>query len=121
MPKNDDCNHKNCDGGPCKMLTPEELEPSPEDLLEAEQLVKDGWRSVSAKFRGIARFTEPVPRIEDMVSAEVLATNHGKRLAERWSKWSHTWDLRTNDAGVEHRDLSVKLYRAFRMKGGQSA
>jgi hypothetical protein len=103
------------------MLTPEELEPSPEDLLEAEQLVKEGWHSVSAKFRGIARFREPVPRIEDLVSVEVLATNHGKRLAERWSKWSHTWDLRTNNAGVEHRDLSVKLYRAFRMKGGQSA
>lgn len=121
MPKNTLCNHKNCDGGPCKMLTPEELAPNPEDFVEAEQLVAEGWRSVSHKFRGIARFREPVPRIEEMVSADVLATFHGKRLAERWSKWSHFGDLRTNDAGVERRDLSVKLYRAFRMKGGQSA
>lgn len=103
------------------MLTPEELEPDPEHFEEAERLIEEGWHSVSTKFRAIARFREPVPSIESMVPAEVLATFHGQRLAARWSKWSHFGDLRTNDAGVERRALSVKLYRAFRMKGGQSA
>ncbi len=121
MPKGGVCEHRRCDGGPCRMLTPEEIEPSEEDFEEAEALVAEGWYSTSNKGRRIARFTEPVPRIEWFVSAGHLATPHGRRLKKLWDgKW-HPGDLRTNDAGIERRELSFKLFRAFKLSGGRSA
>ena len=121
MPKNNACDHYRCDGGPCRMLTPEEIEPSDEDVEEAKRLIQEGWHSTSNKFRAIARFTEPVPRASEMFSPEVLATHHGKRLQEMWDRNRHSTDLRTNAAGVEHRQLTVRLFRAFKKLGGQMA
>jgi len=121
MPKGGACEHYNCDGGECKMLTDEELQPTERDYRDARELLQKGWYSTSNKHRTIARFTEPVPKIEAMVSPEVLATNHGQRLKRMWDQMYHAHDLRTSINGVQHKELPVKVYKAFKSLGGQSA
>lgn len=121
MPRNTPCEHRNCVGGPCQMLTDEELAPSEKDLEEARVLLAEGWASTSNKYRTVARFIEPVPVIEDMVAPKVLATFHGKRLAACWQRCGHGSDLRCSQEGVERRELRVRVFRAFKRLGGPSA
>jgi len=119
MPIGGKCDHRNCDGGPCKMLTPDELEPEEEDLIDAAHWIAEGWHSTSVKYRNISKFKEPVPKIEDMVSPEVLATFHGRRLKDRWER-NHSSDLRSCE-GIDNLELTVKQYKAFKKLGGPTA
>lgn len=121
MPRNDTCVHRGCDGGPCRMLTEEELAPSDEDMEAARVLIAEGWHSTSNKYRTVARFVDPIPPIEDMLRPEALDTLHGRRLAEWWRFNRHSSDLRTHRDGVEHRNLSIPLFRAFKKLGGSMA
>lgn len=108
------------------MLTPEELEPSEEDMRLGERLVAEGWKSTSSKFRHIARFRIAPPNIEELMKPDALHTYHGRRLKKLWEQHrSDGWWLRMGpdqgDDGVEKMVLTVKEYRAFRLAGGQTA
>lgn len=74
------CKHPNCDGGPCKSLTREELQPTAEDTALATQLVAEGWVQTSSKFRHIRRWAAPgAPRARDMIAPEFRDTAWGRR------------------------------------------
>lgn len=105
----------------CGKLDDDELEPTDEDLKYAKELIDQGWQSTSNRYRNVARFIEPIPDIRDMVSAEVLATYHGRRLADAWKRAWHSSDLRLGGEGVEQRTLTVKQFRAFKRLGGKVA
>lgn len=97
-------------------LTPEELEPTPEDHALGAQLVAEGWKSVSNKYRTIRRWTEQPPSSDDMRAV----------LVERFGKWAphyvSTPCLRIPPPNTtEERTLTVRQYRAFRLAGGESA
>lgn len=124
MPYNTMCDHRRCDGEPCKMLTPEELEPSPEDLAQAKVLIDGGWKSTSNRFRNVARFVIPQPDIKTMLTPEALTSYHGQRLVKHYNQLGSLWhgcDLRCGDEGVEKMTLSVNVFRAFKKLGGRSA
>lgn len=118
MPRHDECSHKNCDGEPCKQLTDEELEPGEDDLRYAGELICNGWRSVSNKYRTVANLPEDFPQAEQMIAPEMLNTHHGRELAKSWN-YHRKKALRTNEAITE--DLTVKQWRAFKKLGGDSA
>lgn len=118
MPRGGPCDHRRCDGD-CRMLTEEELTPSPEDLVLARQLVADGWLSTSTRYRHVSRVL-PGYAASDLLKPEMLATPAGKLLAEAWEQ-ELRWALRSSYPFVEHKTLTVKQYAAFRAAGGQTA
>lgn len=115
-----DCDHPRCDGGPCRQLTPEELEPTPEEALAARELVLDGWVSTSNKYRHIRRWKLPPPHHTEVTRTLLL----NPALAP----WAETlpgkfWSpcIRTAPRELyEERTLSVRMFRAFRKAGGTS-
>lgn len=128
MPYNTKCNHKRCDGGPCKQLTHEELEPGEKELSLAEQLVREGWVSLSSNRRMIGRLKEEWPSAEELIRPELLDTSANREMIELWDR-HRRHQLRRTASGnvasreryVEMRTLSIKQYRAFRRLGGEVA
>ena len=118
MPRHDNCNHKRYDGLPCKQLTDEELEPTEEDLRFASELIANGWRSVSNKFRTVANLPGDFPVAYQIVEAVYINTDHGDALMNLWNEHRRS-ALRTNAA--INKDLTVKQWRAFKKMGGDSA
>lgn len=102
-------------------LTAEEIEPSAEDLAEGRRLVAEGWRSVSNKFRILRRFKPGVPSAREMILPEWRNTPFGKELENLWRDNERFW-LRTEHLQVtEEMTCTVRIYRAFRLAGGESA
>lgn len=112
------CNHRRCRGGPCRAIPPEDLKPEAEDLELAEQLVREGWKSTSSKYRTVAKFRTPPPPAAEMLRPELVNTPQGKRLAELWDRHRHSLGLRQEWDDVEERELTLKQFRAFKLKGG---
>jgi len=80
MPRNDECNHPNCEGGPCKSLTREELTPTPADIELGDRLVAEGWIQTSSKYRHVRRWAKPgAPRAIDLITPEHRDTAWGRR------------------------------------------
>jgi len=122
MPRGGNCNHRRCDGGPCKQLTDEELTPSQEDEITAKMLVDDGWLSISTNYRTVALATDAVPTVEDMIHPEMLDTPFGKELAEYWIRHRRSMLRCCNDDSlVMTQDLTLRVWRAFKKLGGSSA
>lgn len=49
------------------MLTPEEIEPTAEDLEFAAKLIQDGYESISNRYRTVVRFIEkPFSKADDI-------------------------------------------------------
>jgi hypothetical protein len=95
---------------------------SADDLDLAKTLVAEGWYSVSNKYRRVARWSEPLPKVEDLIRPEMLHAPHVDRIIELWNKrWRPELDLRGTHPLIEERELTEPQYRAFRLAGGQSA
>lgn len=121
MPKNTDCDHRACCGEPCRMLTPEELEPGEEDIEYARKLIAEGWKSTSNKYRSVAKRRIPLTG-KDIVRPEMWETEEGKRLIQNWDNgWAGFYLRSPNHPDIEHIELSVKQYRAFKKLGGETA
>lgn len=123
------CNHKRCDGAPCKALPPEALEYDDETKAYAEQLVADGWKSVSSKHRRIARMLSTWPSFDELVKDEYKGTAPAEELRGLWERHER-WCLRvlqsrplkeSEPAYIEEKTLTLKQFRAFKHAGGESA
>lgn len=115
MPRNNNCNHPNCDSGPCKMLTPQELEPTAEDRALAEVLVAEGWTQVSSKFRMIKKWKTPPPLIEEMIKDQYRGSWWANRMADRLKFMYDDLELRCAPADMcEERTLSVREFKAYK-------
>lgn len=115
MPIGKKCRHPNCDGGPCKALTPEELTPTEEDRALAERLVSEGWIQVSAKYRHLRRWKTPPPTLDEMIRPEHQNSYFAKRIKERFAFMYDDLELRcAPDDLVEERTLSPREFKAFK-------
>jgi hypothetical protein len=118
MPRHYNCSHKRCGGEPCRQLTDEELEPGDEDLLFVSNLIFNGWRSTSNKFRTVSNLPDDFPSPAEMVDAKMLGTRHGHDIMRLWGEHMLS-ALRTNAA--INKTLTVKQWKAFKKLGGLSA
>lgn len=113
------CGHRACGQGPCRSLSEEELTPTPEDFEFAAELIDEGWRSVSNKYREVARLP-PKSNAEDLIKPEALDGHPlGRDLADCWEK-NKWWLLRCSPV-AEKRSLTVRQFRAFKLLGGRVA
>lgn len=98
---------------------PEELEPSEEDRALAADLIAQGWRSTSNRYRTIERVQ--IPAFEDAVAfrdgvpewlrrelRDLYASAYG---SGRWHRSGYG----------EQRTLTPAQFRAFRQAGGRAA
>lgn len=120
------CNHRSCARDPdgCRAYNERTQEITDADRAKAAELVAEGWWSTSQKSRTIARWQEPVPRLEEMFRPEFLTTFHGQRLAElvRDHVKYHYGCLRNSaEEHIERARLSPSLFRAFKQAGGDCA
>lgn len=129
MPRGGKCDHRNCDGGPCKQLTDEELEPAEKDIATAQALIDEGWLSVSTRHRLVAKATDAMPTAEQLIRPEMFPTEFGGKLAEMWH-YERIHLLRMLASGntvgkdrglVESKELTLREFRAFKKLGGSSA
>lgn len=103
-----DCNHPNCYGEPCKKLTPEELEATPDDLVIVDTVMRDGWQQVSAKYRLVMRWKAPPPKIADMIKPEYADTYFATQIRGYY-------DLRmAPDDLTESMTLTPAQWKAFK-------
>ena len=115
MPRNTSCDHPNCDGGPCKALTAEELAPGPDDVALAAELVAGGWVQVSAKHRILHRWKTPPPAITDLIAPAFRGTYFEQR-ASRMSNMlvgEGAMSIAPREL-VEERVLSPREFKAFK-------
>ncbi len=131
------CDHRRCSGGPCRSYAPADLIPTEEDVALANQLVVEGWMSISNNYRTIVRWLpgcEP-PDGQVLLDMNLSARNlprhvllametHQANLYEFW-KWKvQRGYLRSccdDPTLTECRDLTLGQYKAFRTHGGHSA
>jgi hypothetical protein len=64
MPKLTACDHRRCCSGPCKMLSPEEIEPDAADVELGKRLVAEGRKSISTT---ATRPASLVPAVRDLL------------------------------------------------------
>ena len=116
MPRGGSCDHPNCDYGPCKQLTDEELEPTPEDRALAETLWAEGWHPVSNKYRSILRWKEKPPSPEEVVAKELHNTYWGRKAMGVYKMdVLSEWGVRMAPREMrEERTLTMRQYRAFK-------
>lgn len=114
MPRGGVCNHPNCDGGPCKQLTDDEIEPGPVDTSFAKNLKAEGWEAVSTKYRRIARWKLRL-RGEELVRPELHDFLSGRKAIEALTRmFSHLRDHLDDPYLTEVRELTLKQFRAFK-------
>lgn len=113
MPRDTRCNHPNCEGGPCKALTDEELTPTSDDRTLAERLVAEGWMQVSAKYRHVRRWKVAPPTPEQLINPEYHNTYFGQQ-AMRHVRFDEMELRCAPDHVVETRTLTVREFRAFK-------
>lgn len=117
---------------PSGQLTPDEYEPEERDIEYAKQLVAEGWHSTSNKYRLVARFKLPegytdltqcgLPRGKYMLHPDLMGTPLGGYLIRLWDDRRHSLELRGHDDDlVEHKELTVRQFLAFKRHGGPSA
>ncbi len=98
--------------------SPEKLTWTSEDEAEARTLVSEGWRQVSSKHLTVARCT--LPPMEQMILSSVAACPDWLREEVERTVGSHItrYGLRVGGEGIEKRELSVAVFRAFKHLGG---
>lgn len=92
------------------------LDSTPEIRALAAQLVKEGWKQVSAKYRRIARAV--LPSFDESVT---LAPGVPDWLRKRLQQAYHSsmiYALRDGGDGIEQRELSPAEFRAYKKAGG---
>jgi hypothetical protein len=102
------CNHRRCNGGPCKALAAEELQPTDADRALAVQLHDEGWIQTSAKYRHIRRWAAPPPSGFDMIAPEYRNTAWGRRAAAAIERFATS----SNALHSEYQYYDVTLYPA---------
>ena len=115
------CNHRRCPPGECIAYDEKTLEITEADVAMAAKLVAEGWWSTSGKYRTIAKWKEKPPTVEEIFSEDLLATFHGKRIAEMvrsHEKWHYTVGSPAHAEHIEHAKLTPSLFRAFKKAGG---
>jgi len=95
--------------------------------IEARDLLREGWISVSTQHCRVARLTPAAPQDwRELVRPEYHAAldtmvSGSKALGDWFDAWRSSV-LRYGATGlVEYRKLSPGVYRAFRRLGGRSA
>ena len=97
--------------------SPEKLAWAPEDEAEARTLISEGWRQVSSKHLTVARCT--LPPMEQMVRFSGSCPDWLREEVERTVESHITrYGLRVGGEGIEKRELSVAVFRAFKHLGG---
>lgn len=98
---------------------PEMLESSPEDIERAKALIADGYRSTSNKYQMVARAL--VPRAEQAITFAADVPEWLRKATldfyERWTEWG----MRGNYERIEHLELPLGVFRAFKKLGGRMA
>lgn len=120
MPRDNMCNHPNCEGEPCKQLTNAELTPGQEDLEYAKKLIDEGYRSISTKYRMVVKYTVPRPAGKEIIRPELLGTVHGEAFAKLWDD-QYSWGMRLGGENITKLELTVRQFRAFKQLGGKMA
>jgi hypothetical protein len=111
------------------MLSPEEIEPDAADVELGKRLVAEGWKSISTKYRRVARWVREAPPLLEIVDP-VWRSHPAILAAAKACDYARNWGLR--DAGnpfvqkeqspdVETRELTIRQWRAFKRAGGQIA
>lgn len=118
MPRNNKCDHPNCySGQPCKMLTPEELVPTDEDVVEAQQLIAEGgWFQTSSKFRMIMRWKAPPPTIAELINPAFAGT-YFEQVALKRFQWGIVDEMAARmapESMVEQRTLSLRVFKEWK-------
>lgn len=94
---------------------PENLTPTEEHYEEARQLVKDGWLSVSNKYRTVARIK--IPSITELLQPQFHGTWLEQELKELIRRQKGFWVRRRG----ETKELSPQVFYAFKKIGGDRA
>lgn len=97
-----------------------DIELTDEDLVLARELIEQGYLSTSNKYRQVSRLRTPLTG-KDIVRPELHDTLAGRTLIERWDRALSRDVLRGHDPEVEHRELTIGQFRAFKQLGGQTA
>lgn len=119
-PKNTPCEHRACRDGGCKMWDARTLEITPADRAMGEQLVAEGWRQVSAKYREVVMFKVSPPSASDIIRSEYLDTDEGRALARYYEGHIRFAFWKVKDQSLlEHATLSPSVHAAFKAAGGK--
>jgi hypothetical protein len=119
--KDMNCNHERCQPGPCKALRPEDIPPFEEDFAVARELIAQGFRSTSNKYRHVRRLKRRVASFHEVVRPEFHDHPVMGYIADRWGMWE-SQVLRCGSLDdVEEKTLTVRQYRAFKLLGGYTA
>ncbi len=100
---------------------PERLAPKPGDEDLARKLIAEGWLSTSNKYSTVARSTVPPASEAIIFSADVPAWLRGEVLEAYVRATRSGLRLGNGRDGVEHMQLTVAQFRAFKRLGGGCA
>jgi hypothetical protein len=98
---------------------PSKLQPTEADLEKARKLIVKGWMSTSNKYRSVARVLVPPPMEAITFSADVPRWLQ-KHVLEAYVQWT-AHGARCERDKVEHLELTVGEFRAFKVLGGRMA
>lgn len=116
MPKNAECWHRRCAGGPCRAFTDEELTPTDEDMEFARKVIADGYHQVSSKYRWLAK-PPRMPLFSDIIRPEHQDTHEGRALARMYQDYVRS-RIRIDSETIE---VTFRQFRAFKLLGGPVA
>lgn len=89
---------------------------------EGAQLVKEGWKQTSRKYRMIARIPEGYTAIEALKESDPKAAEDLLRRLNQWAANSFRRLGRPSDKFKDcFRELDEETFKAFRKAGGESS
>lgn len=106
------------------MLTPEEIEPTAEDLEFAAKLIQDGYESISNRYRTVVRFIEkPFSKVtlRDLIKPELQHIPEVKWLMSEMAHRKPSVRSFDHIFKKEELQLTVKQFRAFKLQQGKVA
>lgn len=113
---------------PNGQLTAEEIEPTEEDTKLAKELIDQGFKQVSSKYRMLRRFKEtpaqPPPACFLLDLAQIPKEMRGDLIVrtDETLKSLYFKSLRcAKQSDVLEVTLTVKQFRAFKLLGGQAS
>lgn len=100
-------------------LHPEKIVSSEADEARARSLIAEGYFSTSNKYRMVARVNVP-PAAEAFTFAPGVPKWLREEVKSRYEDWVR-WGMRVHREGVDHLQLTVGEFLAFKRLGGRSA
>lgn len=96
---------------------PEMLESSDEDVKEAAALIAAGFVQTSNKYYGVAKVHAP-PFAQAVTFADGVPQWLREEMQRAYEMQVTRWGARSNNKGVEHRELRPGIFFAFKRLGG---